>query len=195
MDHRPSTPSPQGPLKPELLRVAGWCLFFTCEPDESSELCYLRAEPLIWPGPCAVYQTRKIRRVSGIIQPAGGREDTETPTRASACDQHQTQSFLRGPLRVQVRPRSPAHGRLLSLFPHPGTVPVRPAFTHSNRAPGRAPARSDGGFENVLPVWPFMTRTPEWGGETQWLWGDPLGGSWKPQACSQPRDTAPLGEQ
>ena len=119
---------------------------------------------------------RKIKCVLGIIQAVGSREDSESPTWAFVCGQHQIQSFLRGPLRVKAHSHSPVHGCLLSPFPHPRTVPVQPAFTRRNQAPSRSPARSDRGFENVLPVWPFMTRTPEWGGETRWPWGDPLGG-------------------
>ena len=72
-----------------------------------------------------------------------------------------------------------------SLQSHtPRTAPVRPAFTHRNQAPSRSPARSDRGFENVLPVWPLMTRTPEWGGETRWPWGNTLGGLWSAQGHS-----------
>ena len=110
-----------------------------------------------------------------------------------------TQNLQPGPSSVvSIRPRAsygahceqrhvPAALRTdaSSLHSHtPRTVPVRPAFTHRNQAPSRSPARSDRGFENVLPVWPLMTRTPEWGGETRWPWGNTLGGLWSAQGHS-----------
>ena len=110
-----------------------------------------------------------------------------------------TQNLQPGPSSVvSIRPRASygAHCEQMhiptalptdasSLHSHtPRTLPVRPAFTYRNQAPSRSPARSDGGFENVLSVWPYMTRTPEWGGETWWPWGNPLGGLWSAQGHS-----------